>query len=926
MDNMKQWFPSGIRIFFLLLMFFIVLSLVPILIIVNQSIDSLDYTGKISSDVIESTVNKQSIELYKVNAQKLGERISDFLYACEGNLNQISMLPRTEKRYLSFSQNLKRRISFTNEKKLLFKEVAYIDRNGKEKIKVVDGKIIRNNLLKNVSIPKNTTYKTENYFDKTKLSETGIYISHLTGWYVSRPEQLEQGKSYKGLIRFCKKITDRNGKFDGICMIALDHQHLLDFVGFKRFEKNSLVEQYKTGSYTYILDDEGWIIAHQKLWDLRGLNKDGNLVEPLTEKTEDWKFNSGIIPINLFHMDWRLKDYETNEPMGSIINRVQRGETVLTTMKSMGIKGETEGIIRTRAYAPIFYSTYPYNKHEIFGAVAVGTSLKEFRDRSTALVEEIQKIDDDSIKYMQLLTIFISICVVVVSLLIAKSISSPLKLINRSLLKIAEGNFSISKITSPIIEINKLSMGVASFSDQLKAKNEKINEYVKDLEIVNKNLSVAKKELAVFLHQDYQIESDNILEEKIHYYENKYPEFKKIRNSTCIGNSPEFLRVLRQLVPQSQMTIPTWIYGESGVGKSALANIVHMLSPRKEKPFHVFPASEFAATDPMIVLGKLFGYGSGHGINGIEKSGQTGIIESCNGGTLLIDDIDSLPIESQAYLLRVLDGLPFHPAAGKSTNIESDVRFLFASHIDLERKVAEGIFRKDLFRRMGANFNKIEVPPLRVRRTDIIELAEFFIKLYCKKNNVSLKLSEKAVKLLLSHDYKEGNIGELKVLIEFACEMSKMEQVDILTEKHFPALQLSKTKEILDINTIIKSNFFNSNELKKLEELRKNSFRMNITEEKLGYMKNSKTLTHHFKGMCLKGLIKTNWQLEDAVKLITGSENDFLNDVVRKKYQAYIINILQKIRINKTDSLFNNLPKEYHSYLKDAIKHYQNEK
>jgi len=899
-----------------------ILSLVPLIIVMNQSIDSLNSTRKITGNTIETTINEQSIQIYKSNAKNLATRISEFLYSCESDLRQLSILPKTTEMYQKFSLNHFRNITHLNKELPLFKEVTYINEEGIEKVKIVNGKKVSKELLGNVSFPKNTTYRSENYFEETKLSKTGIYVSHVTGWYVSRPEQLELGKSYNGVIRFCKKLVNDKNEFDGICVVTLDHSHLMDFVDFKDLERNSLVDLYKTGSYTYILDDEGWIIAHQKLWDLRGLDRDGNQVQAFSEKTPDWKYKSGIIPINLFYMDWRLKDYNTNEPISSIISRAQKGETILTTMKSMGILGDTEGIVRTRAYSPITYTAHPYDKHGIFGVVAVGTSLKKFHDISNVLLTDIQKIDDTALYNMRLLTIIMSFCVLVFSFFIAKSISKPLKTINKSLNNIAKGDFSTNQIFSPIIEISNLSSGVVNFSKQLNENDKKIKHYVSDLELVNKKLSNMKKELGVFLQQDYEVESDTILEEKIAYYENEYPKLREIRNSICIGKSHEFLRVLRQLVPQSQMTMPTWIYGESGVGKSALANTIHILSPRRDNIFRVFTASEFASADPIIVMGKLFGYGAGHGITGIDKNGQSGIIESCDGGTLLIDDIDSLPLESQAHLLRVLDGLPFHPAAGKATNISADVRFLFASHIDLKKLVAEGSFRKDLFRRMGANFNKMEIPPLRNRPSDIILLAEFFISKYCKTNKLSLTISDKAKNLLNSHDYRDGNIGELRVLIEFACEMSKMEHVDVLTEKHFPALN-SKKREVNFPLIENRESVFNSNELIKLDSLRNNNFRMDITEEQLGFMRNSRTLSNYFKGICLKALLSSNYQLNDAVKLITKSENDNLNASIEKRFLGYISNIIQKINDEKTKALFNNLPKEYHTTLNSLIEYYK---
>ncbi|OGU56863.1 MAG: hypothetical protein A2V66_14705 [Ignavibacteria bacterium RBG_13_36_8] len=918
---MRKNLKIRFKIFFVFLTLLILLSLVPIFILIEQSIASLDITSRLSKETIESTVNEQTIQLYKANAQNLANRISEFLNACDLDLRDLSTIPRDAESYLKFSQNHPRKVKSTNSLLPLYKEISFVDRNGNEIIKISNNKIIPRQFLKNISNPINTTFKLETYFFNTKESPSDIFVTHLTGWYVSRSEQLEQEKTYNGLIRFCLKLTDQSGQFNGLCMIALDHIHLLDFVNFESIEKPNLVNKYKTGSYTYIFDDEGWIISHQKLWDIRGLDKDGLPVEPLTVKTPSWKYDAGVIPINLLYMDWRLRDIETNEPMSAIVMRIQRGETVLTTMKSMGIYGEAEGIIRTRAYAPIFYSTGPYNKYGIFGAVAVGTSLKQFMDKSRGLTEQIDNIDEVSRQRMLILAAFISIGVLVFSFIIAKSMAKPLRKINDSFALIAKGIFTLPEIKSSIIEIEKLSHGMNDLAVELNGKEKKLKQYVQDLELVNEKLNKAKKELALHWHHDYQMESDNILEEKIKSYENEYPKLKEIRNTLCIGNSPKFLRVIRQVIPQSQMTIPTWICGDSGVGKSAVAQAIHLLSPRHDKSFQVFPASEFAAADPLIVSGKLFGYGSGHGLMGIDKNGQDGIIKECDGGTLVIDDVDTLPLESQAQILRVVDGLSFHTAAGKSNNISADVRFLFASHQDLELLVKEGKFRKDLFRRMGANFNKIEIPSLRERISDVPILARHFVHRYCEKHKIDLKLEEDAISLLLKHDYKEGNIGELKVLIEIACEGARLEGSTLITLRHFQGINKRE-----NTNFIPKNNehvLFTGGEIEKLNVLRKNLFKMEISEIELGFKPGSRTLSQYLRGMCLKALLYTNWDINEAINMIANDHIEKLSENIKIKIEGYISNISEKVNTDKENSLFKNLPKEYHTHLIKAIEHYK---
>ncbi len=903
------------NIFVVIIGILTICSAVTIFILMNQSISNLDYSRELSSKTIDAAINDQTIHLYKSYAQNLANRLSDFLEMCKTDLHDLSTLPHQPHLFLKFSENNSRRVNFLGEYKPLYKEIALVDESGQELIKIVDNKLITGEQLRNVSDPKNTTYLSETYFTETKNSIDDLYISHLTSRYVSRYEQLEEGKTSDGVIRFCKKLKSNKEEFMGICVLSLDIIHFLDFVNYQLIPKDSLVSKYKTGSYTYLVDDEGWIIAHQKLWDIKGLDQDGKVVEPLTDNTPKWKYDAGVIPINLLRMDWRLKDYDTGEPMSSIIERVRRGETVITTMKSMGIHNEVEGIVRTRAYAPIKYSAGNYKKHGIFGIVSVGTSLKKFNDAGRELSQNLEEINESSKNRMILIAILIFTAISVFSFIAARWISKPLRKLTASLSKISKGDYTLTEIKSRISEVQILSTGVTELANELKKKEIRITRTVKDLELVNERLAKAEKELSAYWRHEYEAESDTILEEKIRLYEEEYPILKKLRSEECIGSSPAFLRVLRLVIPQSQMNLSTWLYGESGVGKSSLAYIIHALSPRSEKPFNVFGASEFAAADPMIVLGKLFGYGPGHGITGINKNGQQGILELCNGGTLLIDDIESLPLDTQAQILRVVDGLDFHHAAGKSESISVDVRFLFASNVNLEQKVKEGFFRKDLFRRIGGSFNKIEIPPLRERKQDIPLLAEYFVGNYCQKNKVQISVSSEVINLLLDHDFMEGNIAELKVLIELACENARIEGSMSLTISHFPAINKNEKKKYYKPG----DGFFSDSEKEKLSILRKNNFRISISEELLGFKKGSHALSHYLRGMSLKALFNSNWNLDPAVQALVGSNpNGSVAALLKKRMEGYQRNIELKIKANQESSLYTNLPKEYHEFLAAA--------
>ena len=919
--NMKSLFNIKINIFPALLILLVVFSFIPIFILIFQSLTKLDNIKNLSNETSETIVREQTAQICISEAQNVAKNISDFLQSCETDLEVISQLPTDSHAYLQFYKNHKKWVASAKSYIPLYKEIAFINKKGLEVVKIVDEYIVSKDQLHNVSDPKNTTYKSETYFEDTKTSQTGIFVSHLTGWYVSRNEQMNQGISYKGVIRFCKKISDDDNNLIGICMLALDHFHIMDFIW--REPNLSLLDIYKTGNYNYLIDDEGWIIAHPKLWDIRGLNKDGILIEPIIKQTPQWKIDAGLIPINLTKMDWRLRDIYTNEPMSNIIERIRRGETAVYTMVSSGIYQGIEGKIRTRACAPILYSSGIYNKYGIAGGVVVGTAMENLVNKTKSFSSQIEAISKNTKNQMIIIAFVLSLGVFFLSFFFAKNISQAMLKLTHSLGKIGKGDLNVSDIKSPIKEITELSSGVKHLSVELKEKENKIKHYIKDLEVVNIKLGDAQKQLDSYWKHEYEIESAQVLEEKIILYQKDYPKLKEIRTNLCVGSSPQFLRVLRQIVPLSQMTIPAWIQGESGVGKTALGRSMHFLSPRNNKKFYIFEAVEFSAADPMIIMGKLFGFGSGHGLTGIDKNGQKGVLEECDGGTLIIDDVDALPLETQAQLLRVVDGLYFHPAAGKTRNINSDIRFIFISNIDLEQRVKEGLFRKDLFRRMGGSINKIMIPPLRKRKSDIAVLVNYFISLYNNRNNSRLQISEGAQQILTSHDYIEGNIGELRMIVELACESVRIESVKIITEEYLPP----NFKIHVDLKNNVSSpqkeaplnNFFNENEKKELIVLRKNHFFMEISEEQLGFKHGSKTLSHHLRGMCLKALSLSNWNINEAAKLITESSNNKSTKTIKTKIQGYINNIIQKGKNGQENSLYKNLPKEYHLFLEKTI-------
>lgn len=208
--------------------------------------------------------------------------------------------------------------------------------------------------------------------------------------------------------------------------------------------------------------------------------------------------------------------------------------------------------------------------------------------------------------------------------------------------------------------------------------------------------------------------------------------------------------------------IPVLITGETGVGKEVIAQLIHCGPDCVDKPFI---ALNCAAIPNSLFESELFGYESGT-FTGGKAGGKKGKIDIAEGGTLFLDEIGDLPLESQAKLLRLLEEKEFYRVGGLKKH-QINTRIICATNAELNKKIAEGTFRKDVFYRFfGAN---LEIPTLAERREDIIPLAEYFLKEYTNSEGKDFKnISEKAKALMLNYHWP-GNIRELKSLIRWIC-------------------------------------------------------------------------------------------------------------------------------------------------------------
>jgi len=225
-----------------------------------------------------------------------------------------------------------------------------------------------------------------------------------------------------------------------------------------------------------------------------------------------------------------------------------------------------------------------------------------------------------------------------------------------------------------------------------------------------------------------------------------------------IGKSEVMLRVFDLVAQVAPSRSTVLIQGESGTGKELIAKAVHANSPRKDKPF--VPVNTGAVPTDLLES-TLFGHVKGAFTSAI--SAKKGLFEVASGGTLFLDEIGTMPLDTQAKILRVLQDKRFMHLGG-TQEIQVDVRIITATNVDLRQAVKEGKFREDLFYRLDVI--RFELPPLRARREDIPALATFFLRRYSEENELADRtLSPEALRALLDYDWP-GNVRELENVME----------------------------------------------------------------------------------------------------------------------------------------------------------------
>lgn len=458
----------------------LLLALVPLLAATLFLFSGLEQVRDRLALEIGTSAEQQAAEGLQMRARQVADSIADYLYRREDDLRFLSRFATDRQVLLSFwkqqrSEVWERRAIAPNqlrevrEQVPIYRSFALIDAHGQEQMVLKDGRFLPPSELRNVARPDSTEFKGETYFNEIRqLQPDKIHVTHLTGFHVNKQRQLAGasepenalGSRYEGVVRFGMPLFTPDGRFNGAFVISLDHRHLMEFSQHidPSPHFSTVFPSYKSGNYAFLFDDEGWIITHPKLWDIRGVDQQGRLLPPYSNSSTPAAIEAGNIPFNLDYAGFIHPNY----PKASAFVRKQQSGVVELT--------NVGGARKIMAYAPILYSTGPYQKHGIFGGITIGYQVDQFQKQASAgslLITSKLK------EYRQKSALFISLAAVVAGLaawLLARGITRPLQRLSEGARRLANGETGNRVVVKGSDELAELALSFNAMVAELEQR------------------------------------------------------------------------------------------------------------------------------------------------------------------------------------------------------------------------------------------------------------------------------------------------------------------------------------------------------------------------------------------------------------------------------------------------------------------------
>ena len=321
----------------------------------------------------------------------------------------------------------------------------------------------------------------------------------------------------------------------------------------------------------------------------------------------------------------------------------------------------------------------------------------------------------------------------------------------------------------------------------------------------------------------------SILESKVKLYEKELENLRASKYScrNIIGRSSVMTELRKLAVKAAKTNSPILLAGESGTGKELFAHAIHHASERQAAPF---VRINCAAIPKDLMESELFGYEPG-AYTGAGTKSKPGKFELAHQGTIFLDEITELPLEMQPKLLRVLEEKEVERLGGTRVT-KCDFRLIAATHENLEKRVAEGAFRKDLYYRI--NVIPLNIPPLKERKEDIAMIAEHLIQNLSRDCGTQVsRISPEVIRVFERYDWP-GNIRELSNVLErVLCSMEGVE--DTIAMDHLPVFFRALTEKPTVSESIVLRNVKNDSEKEALlHAMRATNYNKNQASKLLG--------------------------------------------------------------------------------------------
>lgn len=471
------------------LLAFCLLSLLPLLLLVVFSSRSLRSVESQMLAHATRALDQQAAEALELRAGMVAAEVEDFLRQVTTDLRDLSQLPVDERVYREFYRHHRRLVWFRRgsnaapgefrEERPLYTEIAWVAADGRELLRLVDGLPAE---LRNISPPARTTYGSEDYFLRARtLPPGGVHVTRVTGRHLEKqrqlagaptPEAAVEGERYRGVIRFAMPVHADDSSLRGVAVLSLNHRHLMEFTQhiLPHPPFFTVFSSYDSGNYAFMFDDEGWMIAHPKHWNLRGLDERGQLVPPYTAASPPELVERGIIPFNLFHAGFVHPNYPV------VAAAVLRGESGVADVTNIG------GSEKIMAYAPIRFGYGVFAEKGIFGGVTIGAEVSRFHAAALSASAEIRAEMTRFVGNAVLMIVATALLVVAAAYLLSRGITRPLSTLIDGTQRMARGELDIQVPVAAGDEVGELAVSFNRMAEQLKDRQEHLLATLDDLD------------------------------------------------------------------------------------------------------------------------------------------------------------------------------------------------------------------------------------------------------------------------------------------------------------------------------------------------------------------------------------------------------------------------------------------------------------